>query len=132
MRVLSFIKFYLVTIGLIFIGFSFINIPASSKFFLVLGVTFLSPYLFKGYLAIRGVRKGDMVLVTFKEENRFGFFLQKVLAKALQNGKIGDVIEIEINSRKAGGEIINYGGIFMPPEVNILYYEESMIAHEIH
>ncbi len=132
MRVLTFIKFYLVTIGCMFIGFSFVNIATSSKVFLIIGITFLSPYLFKIYLAIRGVRKGDMVLVTFKEESKLGFFLQKILGRALQNGKIGDVIEIEINSRKVGGEIISYGGIFMPPEVNILYYEEPMIAHEIH
>lgn len=124
MRIFSFMKFYLVTMAFLFIYFSYAAIGLVRGFFLFLALTFLSPYLFKAVLWLRGVRSDDIVLVSTRKEGVFGFYVEKTPAKALMSGKIGDVIEIAYGDVRASGEILNYGGLFFPPEVGLLYYEK--------
>lgn len=121
---MSFVKFYLITIAFLFIAYSYVNISLKRGVFLFLALTILSPYLFKGALWLRGVRRGDLVLVSTRKEGAFGLFVEKTPAKALMNGKIGDVIEVQYGTVRASGEILSYGGLFFPPEVGLLYYEK--------
>ncbi|MEE8403733.1 MAG: hypothetical protein V3R93_08270, partial [Candidatus Hydrothermarchaeaceae archaeon] len=93
--------------------------------------TLLSPYAFKETLRVRGVRKGDTVLVSFKKSGPFGEFVQKVPARALSSGRRGGVIDVEYEATMAKGEILGYGGLIFPPEVNLLYYEEERVTKEI-
>jgi hypothetical protein len=131
MRIASFFKFYIVLIALLFIFYSFYDIGLKQEIFLFLAISFLSPYIFKETIKIRGVKKGDLVLVSFRTERPFGFFMQKLPARALTDGKLGEVIEVEFEFKRAKGEILSYGGLFFPPEVNLLYYEEDVIKREI-
>ncbi len=126
MKVFSFLKFYLVTIALLFIFYSIVDIGLRREIFLFLAVTFLSPYPFKAVVAFRGVRSGDAVLVSARKGGVLGYYVAKVLAKALTNGRIGDVIEIAYEDAKASAEVLNYGGLFFPPEVGLLYYEKPI------
>lgn len=126
LRIFSFLKFYLLTIGLLFVLYSLIDIGLRREIFLFLAVTILSPYLFKTAIELRGVRSGDLVLVSTQKEGVLGFFVEKVLAKALTNGKIGDVVEISYEYGRASAEVLNYGGLFFPPEVGLLCYEKPI------
>jgi|Deesub1362A_J573_1020465.scaffolds.fasta_scaffold00094_80 hypothetical protein len=133
MRITSFFKFYILLISCLLIVFAaFPNLASlKSEIFLFIAVSLLSPYIFKEALKVRGVKKGDIVLISMKDESPFGFFMKKTFAKAISHGKVGDVIDIEFNSRRGKGEIVNYGGIFFPPEVNLLYYEENFVQREV-
>ncbi len=124
MRIFSFAKFYLISMGFLFMFYSYIGIGIARGFFLFLAVTFFSPYLFKGVLKFRGVRNGDLLLVSTQKKGVLGSMIEKTPGKALMNGKIGDVIEIRYGDVKASGEIRSYGGIFFPAEVALLYYEK--------
>lgn len=127
MRIKSFIKFYIILIAFLFVFYSSsyaIELNLQRKVFLFFAVSLLSPYLFKWAIAIRGVRKGDLVLLSLSKQGNLGFFMQKVPATALGNGRKRDIIEVEFNSRKGKGEIVSYGGFFFPPEVRMLYFED--------
>ncbi|RLF59293.1 MAG: hypothetical protein DRN25_04205 [Thermoplasmata archaeon] len=132
MRVGNFFKFLLIILGVACMFLSFVQFSTISKFLLLSGIALLSPTLYRGYLVIRGVKKGDTVIVNFHGNLKNEMFFHKVLGKALQNGKKGDVIEVEIGSYKVYGEIVSCGGILFPPEVNVLYYQEPIVAHEFH
>lgn len=121
MRIISFSKFYAISIAFLFIFYSFYDLGLKREILLFLAASLLSPQIFKVAVRVRGVRSGDTVLVSVKSQNAFGFFLQKFPAKALSSGRIGEVIDLEYNFKNAKGEIISYGGIFFPAEVNILY-----------
>lgn len=131
MRIISFFKFYLLLMGLLFVGYSFLDLGLRRGLLLSLGATFLSPFLFKELVWVRGVRKGDMVLITLKREEVHGIFVQKTVARARTGGRRGDAIEIEFNGKRASGEVLDYGGIFFPPEVGLLYYAERDISAEV-
>jgi hypothetical protein len=124
MRTLTFLKFYLLGVGGLFILYSFTGLTGLQKFLIFLVFTLFSPKLFRGILSLRGVRKGDVVLITMRRETPLGFYVQKLPARALGSGKIGDVIEVEYGGDISVGEITGYGGLFFPAEVNILYYEK--------
>lgn len=126
MRVISFFKFYVISIAFLFMFYSFFDLGLKREILIFLATSLLSPQIFKVAVRVRGVRSGDVVLVSVKSQNALGFFFQKFPAKALSSGRIGDVIELEYNFKKARGEIVSYGGIFFPAEVNILYYEEPL------
>ncbi len=123
MRIISFIKFYAVLLGLLFIAYSIFDLGLKRELLLFFAVTLLSPTLFKGAVHARGVREGDIVLVAIKESDTFGSYSYKALARALTSGRIGDVIEMQYEGKRASGEVLSYGGFFFPPEVNLLYYE---------
>ncbi len=122
MRIASFIKFYLILTAFLFIFYSYYPADLWSKIFLFLALTIFSPYLFKLVVEFRGVKRGDTVLAAISKKTMFGFNIQKLPAKALSGGKVGDVIEVEFGSARASGEIRSMGGIIFPAEVNILYY----------
>lgn len=122
MRVISFIKFYIVAISALFILYSFINLTAVQQIFLTLAFTLLSPRAFRGVLKLRGVKKGDPILISHSRESPFGSFVRKVPGRALEGGRRGGTIEVEYGSERAVGEIVSYGGLFFPAEVNIMYY----------
>jgi hypothetical protein len=122
MRVISFLKFYVVAISALFILYSFINLTAVQKIFLTMAFTLLSPRIFREVLKLRGVRKGDAVLISHSRESPIGSFVRTVPGRALEGGKRGDAIEVEYGSERAVGEIVGYGGLFFPAEVNIMYY----------
>jgi hypothetical protein len=125
MRIASFFKFYILLLSFLLIFFAlYPKLSLESEIFLILAASLLSPYIFKETVKIRGVRKGDLVLISMRTENPFGFFMQKMPAVAITGGKLGDVIEVEFNSKRAKGEIVSYGGIFFPPEINLLFYED--------
>lgn len=126
MKLISFFKFYIISIAFLFIFYSFYDLGLKREILIFLAVSLVSPQMFKAAVRVRGVRSGDVVLVSVKSQNAFGFFFQKFPARALSSGRIGDVIELEYNFKKARGEIVSYGGIFFPAEVNILYYEEPL------
>ena len=130
LRIISFFKFYIVLISLLFLGLSLCNFDLMREILLFLAVSLASPLAFRETIKFRGVRKGDMVLISFESSHPIGIFMQKLPARALSNGRIGDVIEVEYSSKTAHGEVINYGGLFFPPEVNILYYEESILEEK--
>ncbi len=124
MRVVDFLKFYLVLITLLFLGMSFFSFSTEQKVLLFLITSLVSPSLFKEFLKLRGVRRGDLVLVSYSHKNELGTLLQKELGRALTSGKVGDVIEVELVGRLAKGEVRSVGGFIFPPEVSLLYYEE--------
>jgi hypothetical protein len=124
MRVVGFLKFYLILITLLILGMSFFSFSTEQKVLLFLIASLISPTLFRELLRLRGVRKGDLVLVSYSHKNEFGTLLQKELGKALTSGKVGDVIEVELVGKLAKGEVRSVGGFIFPPEVNLLYYEE--------
>ncbi len=131
MRIGSFLKFYILLVAFLFIFYSAYDLGLKREVFLFVGATILSPYMFGEALKLRGVRKGDVVLVSFKKEGPFGEFIQKVPARALSDGRRGGVIDIEYERTIAKGEILSYGGLIFPPEVNLLYYEEERLRKEI-
>jgi hypothetical protein len=131
MRITSFLKFYVLLVAFLFMFYSAYDLGLKREIFLFFAMTLLSPYLFRESLRARGVRKGDTVLVSFKKEGPFGNFIQKVPARALSSGRRGGVIEVAYESTIAKGEILDYGGIIFPPDVNLLYLEEEKITQEI-
>ena len=131
MRIGSFFKFYILLVSFLFIVYSAYDLGLERKVFLFIAATLMSPYFFKEALRVKGVKKGDTVLISFRKEGPFGEFVQKVPARALSNGRRGGVIEVEYDRTLAKGEILGYGGIIFPPEVNLLYYEEEKIKKEI-
>ncbi|MEE8401853.1 MAG: hypothetical protein V3R86_06840 [Candidatus Hydrothermarchaeaceae archaeon] len=125
MRIGSFFKFYVLLVSFLFIFFSAYDLGLKREIFLLISATFLSPYIFKETIKVRGVRKGDTVLVSFKKHGPFGDFVQKIPARALSSGRCGAVIDVEYDRTLAKGEISSYGGLVFPPDVNLLYYEEA-------
>ncbi|WP_457554478.1 hypothetical protein [Candidatus Pyrohabitans sp.] len=124
MRLLEFLKFYLVMLILLFLGMNFFTLSAEQKVLLLLIATLASPTLFRGFLQLRGVRRGDLVLVSYSQNSELGMVFRKELGRALSSGKVGDVIEVELPGRVAKGELKSVGGFVFPPEVSLLYYEE--------
>lgn len=124
MRVVGFLKFYLILITLLFLGMSFFSFSTEQKVLLFLIASLISPTLFREFLRLRGVRRGDLVLVSYSHKTEFGTLLQKELGRALTSGKVGDVIEVELTGKLAKGEVRSVGGFIFPPEVSLLYYEE--------
>lgn len=131
MRIASFIKFYVILVSLLFVFYSVYDVGLKSGIFLFAATTLLSPYTFKEAIRFRGVKKGDTVLVSTRKEGPFGEFIQKIPARALSNGRRGGVIDVEYERTLAKGEILGYGGIIFPPEVNLLFYEEDKLKKEI-
>ncbi len=125
MRIFGFLKFYAVLLGLLFLLYSIspFDLGLRREILLFFAFTLLSPTLFKGVIHIRGVREGDVVLVAVKERDALGPYSYKALARAITSGRIGGVIEIQYEGKRASGEVLSYGGFFFPPEVNLLYYE---------
>ncbi|MEE8167338.1 MAG: hypothetical protein V3T58_00510 [Candidatus Hydrothermarchaeales archaeon] len=124
MRFISFIKFYVMMVAFLFILYSLYDLGLKREIFLFLALSLLSPTLFKGAIKARGIKRGDMVLISMTREDAFGSYVQKIPARALTNGRLGDVIELEYGDKKASGEITSYGGFIFPPDVNLLYYEK--------
>ncbi len=122
MRTFKFIKFYIIGVGALFILYSLLPVGTLEKLILLLVYTLLSPTIFRSYLALRGVRKGDVVLVAMHREGPLGSYVQKLPGISLGDGKIGDAVEVEWGGTVTVGEIKSYGGLFFPAEVNILYY----------
>ncbi len=131
MRIGSFLKFYILLVSFLFIFYSVYDLGLKREMFLFIAATLLSPYLFREALRVRGVRTGDVVLVSFKKGGPFGEFIQKLPARALSSGRRGDVIDVEYESTLAKGEVLGYGGLVFPPEINLLYYEEERVKREI-
>ncbi len=125
MRAVDFLKFYLVLMTLLFLGMSYFSLSTEQKVLLFLIASLVSPTLFRELLKLRGVRSGDLVLVSYSRKNELGTLLQKELGRALTSGKVGDVIEVELPGRLARGEVRSVGGFIFPPEVSLLYYEEA-------
>ncbi|MBU2560431.1 flagella basal body P-ring formation protein FlgA [archaeon] len=130
-RIASFFKFYILLVALLFIIYSSFDLGTGREILLFIGATMFSPYLFKEALRVKGVKKGDTVLVSFRKDGPFGEFVQKVPGRALSGGRRGGTIEVEYGGTIAKGEILGYGGIIFPPEVNLLYYEEETLKKEI-
>ncbi len=127
MKLGTFVKFYLITSGLLFLVFSISSLSTIKMVLIFLAYTFISPYAFKLFLEYRGVAKGDTVLVTLEKESNFGFSIEKLPGRALTSGKVGEVIEVEFLGKKASAEVVSGGGFIFPPEVKILFYQESPI-----
>jgi len=125
MRLLDFLKFYLVMLTLLFLGMSLFSLSTEQKVLIFLLATLASPTLFRHFLRLRGVRKGDLVLVSYSQRSQFGTIFQKELGRALSQGKEGEVIEVELPGRVAKGEVKSVGGFVFPPEVSLLFYEEA-------
>lgn len=124
MRMVDFLKFYLILITLLFLGMSLFNFSTEQKVLLLLIASLISPTIFRGLLNLRGVRKGDVVLVSYSHQSEFGTLLRKEIGRALSSGKVGEVIEVELAGKLAKGEVRSVGGFIFPPEVSLLYYEE--------
>jgi hypothetical protein len=115
----------------LFIVYSAYDLGLKREIFLFIASTLMSPYLFKEAIKVRGIKKGDVVLISFRKEGPFGEFIQKVPARALSSGRRGGVIDVEYERTLAKGEILGYGGLIFPPEVNLLFYEEEKLKKEI-
>ncbi len=123
MRVEAFIKTYLLSVAIMFIIFTIFDLKLNKAIFLFLAMTFLYPFIFKIGIRVRGIKKGDIVVVSMENKDRYGIFIQKTLAKALSDAKLNEVVEIEINGNRGKALVKNLGGIFMPPVVELLYTE---------
>ena len=131
MRIISFLKFYVLLLAFLFIVYSAYELGPIREILLFFGITMASPYLFKESLKVRGTKKGDAVLVSFRKDGPFGEFVQKVPGRALSSGRRGGVIEVEYGGTIAKGEILGYGGMIFPHDVNLLYYEQETPKKEI-
>ncbi len=123
MRVEVFIKTYLLCVAIMFIIFTIFDLKLNRAIFLFLAMTFLYPFIFKIGIRLRGIRKGDIVVVSIENKDKYGIFIQKTLAKALSNAKLNEIVEIEINGSRGKAVVKNLGGILMPPIVELLYTE---------
>ncbi len=84
---------------------------------LALGISLLTPF---AYPHVRGVRKGDVVLVANYEASGFANLLQMNTAVAMSSGRTGGRIRISLpNGNVAEGEIISYAGFIMPARVRL-------------
>lgn len=133
MRVTNFVKFYLTLVALIFIPYSLGDFTLIEKLFfwlIFLCASLLSPYLFIQLVKVRGVKYGDPVLASFEEDGNVSLLRKKIPAKALGDGKIGDIIEVECGFKKVDGKITSYGSFLFPPEVSALYYQDAVKVDE--
>lgn len=122
MRFAGFLKFYVIAFTIMLLLFSFLSLTAVQKALWVLAFTIVSPGAFRELLKVRGVRKGDVVLVSSSKGASIGSLLWKLPGRALGSGRIGDTVEVEYGAERAVGEVVSCGGLFFPAEVNILYY----------
>lgn len=88
---------------------------------LSVGVTILVALF---YPSLRGIRKGDKVLIS--RGNFPSFFGFGRTGIAVEDGRIQKEIKLKLsNGREALGIVENYGGAFSIPKVRLLY-EESI------
>lgn len=88
---------------------------------LALGISLLTPL---AYPYVRGVRKGDVVLLASYEASGFANLLQMQTAVAITNGRIGSRIRVSLpNGDGAEGEIISYAGFITPARVKLVERE---------
>lgn len=119
MRVSYFLKFYLIFVASVFVILSLFHLMSFSKFIIFIMTSLMSPWVFKTFLRIKGVKKGDGVLVSNRRNNSMGNFISKFPGISLQDGRVGDIITVETAGVIQTGKIINMGGIIFPPEVMI-------------
>lgn len=122
MPIKGFIKFYIVLIAFLFMFYSLYDLGLVREILLFFAISLLSPSFFRAALRLRGVKRGDTVLVSLSKKDGFGFFLQKITARALDSGRKNDIIAIELTPGKAEGKIVSCGGILLPPEVKIIHF----------
>ncbi|MEW6329295.1 MAG: hypothetical protein AB1468_04210 [Candidatus Micrarchaeota archaeon] len=88
---------------------------------LALGISLLTPL---AYPYMRGVRKGDVVLLANYEATGFANLLQMNTAVAITNGRKGARIRVSLpNGDEAEGEIISYAGFITPARVRLVERE---------
>lgn len=80
------------------------------------------------YPDIRGVKKGDKVIVTTGDmPGSFNIFLGKV-GEALTSGRAKQQIRVRLGKGKeVVGVVEDCGGIITEPKVRVVYYEEEML-----
>lgn len=121
MKIMSFLKFYLILVALLFMGFSFYESGFVRKLLLIILLTFFSPTLFRLYLSRLGVKEGDLVLAITSGTGEGISIFQKLPARALGSGKKNDIIDVELGPARFEGKITSCGGIISPPEVRIFH-----------
>jgi len=121
LKVVGFLKFYLIITALLFVGFGFCEVEPIEKLLLLFLLTLVSPSLFRFYLGLRGVRKGDLVLVSTRGDEGGISIFQRLPAIALEKGKKDDIIQVELGPSRFEGKITSCGGIISPPGVRIFH-----------
>ncbi|MFA5050176.1 MAG: hypothetical protein WC501_04160 [Candidatus Micrarchaeia archaeon] len=125
MKLPFFLKFFLVAVALSLVSFAFTE-DAGIIFLLKLLAlsTALSIFVALLYPSIRGLKKGDRVLVSI--DNLPSFFGIGRTGYAIENGKINSQIKVRLSDgREAVGIVESYGGSFNLPKVRLIY-EESI------
>ncbi|MBU1197982.1 hypothetical protein KJ765_05755 [Candidatus Micrarchaeota archaeon] len=121
----------LLATSLIAYSFSIIGVPGTpvdsfwKLFALVLGVSIVTGY---AWPQLRGVRKGDMLMVVERRHQHEGDFIQNIidsyLVTALEDGRIGNKIKVRIsnqrnNNLKGEGVIISYAETLRPARIRL-------------
>lgn len=77
------------------------------------------------YPHVRGIKRGDQLIVINAQHSHQGFFVNIPLATALENGKKGDKIGMQLLANGSIGEgvIISYGGTLTPPSIKMVETE---------
>ncbi|MEM2963800.1 MAG: hypothetical protein QXY61_03445 [Candidatus Anstonellales archaeon] len=119
MKIFSIIKIYAVLIALSLLVFAVLpGLGILDLVKLLAGATALTILIAFFYPMIRGVNKGDEVVVV--AENMPVLFGK--IGRALVNAKKGEEIKVRLNDgREVVGILEEYEGLFSPPKVKILF-----------
>jgi len=121
LKIMLFVKSFLVLLMISFIVFIFLDIDVLMLLKMAAGATVISVVFSIAYPEIRGVKGGDTVMIVTSDNpltlvGRFG--------KAIDAGKKNATIKIKL---KDGNEIVGiiegYSGIITPPRVKPVYEE---------
>ncbi len=119
MKILSIVKIYALLVALSLLTFALIpNAGIMDLVKLFAGATAITIFFAFLYPIIRGVNKGDEVVVV--SESMPVFFGK--MGRALVNAKKGGEIKVKLNDgREVVGILEDYEGFFSPPKVKILF-----------
>lgn len=122
----------LVTLALVLYGLSgFINAQIGVKesifgeawklIALALALAILAGF---AYPHFRGIKQGDQLVAFVARQTPHGLFSNVVLTTALQDGRKGSRIGVQVMNGAVGeGIILSYGGAFTPPTIKLLETE---------
>ncbi len=118
-KIWNFLKFVVIIFGLLLLGYAFFPdfFPLSRTIPASIGIIILLLFL---YPKLRGVRSGDIVLVSVYE----GTFIRYATATALSGGRKGKSIKVKFADGSEGvGIIKNTGGLLFPAKIDLFEIE---------
>ncbi|MEM4367123.1 MAG: hypothetical protein QW035_03265 [Candidatus Anstonellales archaeon] len=128
MRAFLFLKTIAFLVALSLISFGVLDLTLGTLLKMIAGSFGIALLVAIFYPEIRGVKKGDKVIVTTGDmPGSFNIFLGKV-GEALTPGRAKQQIRVKLGKGKeVVGIVEDCGGIITEPKVRVIYYEEEML-----